>query len=63
MHSLLGLLTDGEQDVLTQVAERILAELGATPGAERRVCRLCDLEACGRTRGRCPVSARRRIKL
>jgi MarR family transcriptional repressor of emrRAB len=58
MHSLLALLTDGEQDALTQVAERILAELGTAPGAERRVCRLCDLEACGRTRGRCPVSPR-----
>jgi DNA-binding MarR family transcriptional regulator len=55
MASVLALLTDGEQDVLRRIAEHILAELGADPAAEPRVCRLCDIEACGRTRGRCPA--------
>ena len=57
MHSVLLLLTAGEQERLLQVAERVMHELGVPPEAERRLCRLCDLEACGRARGRCPVLA------
>ena len=60
MHSLLALLTDDQRSVLTAVAAALLGELGAEPDAERRLCRLCDLESCGRSRGDCPVSARRR---
>lgn len=55
MHSVLALLTDGEQAALTRIAERVLRELGSASGAERRLCRLCDLDACGRSRGQCPV--------
>jgi MarR family transcriptional repressor of emrRAB len=55
LHSLLALLTGDQQAALAGAAERILAELGADAEAERRVCRLCDLDACGRSRGRCPV--------
>ena len=54
LHSLLALLTDGEQEALAHVADRILWHLGAAE-PEPRLCRLCDLEACGRSRGRCPV--------
>jgi MarR family transcriptional repressor of emrRAB len=57
MHSVLALLTDGEQATLLRAAERALHELGVVPDAERRLCRLCDLEACARNRGRCPVIA------
>jgi hypothetical protein len=55
MHSVLTLLTDDQQEILELVARRILGELGTDPGAEPRLCRLCDQEACGRPRGRCPV--------
>jgi MarR family transcriptional repressor of emrRAB len=51
MHSVLALLTDDQRHALNQLAEQVLA---ADPEAERRVCRLCDLEACGRSRRRCP---------
>ena len=54
------LLTDDQQRELTTIAEVILRGLGAEPEAEPRLCRLCDLEACGRRRGECPVSSRRR---
>ncbi len=54
------LLTDDQQRDLAMLAEVVLRGLGAEPGAERRLCRLCDLEACGRRRGDCPVSSRRR---
>jgi MarR family transcriptional repressor of emrRAB len=56
MHSLLVLLTDGEQQAIARVAARILRQLGHAPGAESQLCRLCDLDACGRSRGACPVA-------
>jgi DNA-binding MarR family transcriptional regulator len=56
MHSLLVLLTDDQQVELTALADRLLRELAAEPAAEARLCRLCDLEACGRSSGRCPVA-------
>ena len=59
MQSALGLLTGDQQRQLTQIAEVILAGLGAAPDAERRLCRLCDLDACGRRRGECPVGGRK----
>jgi DNA-binding MarR family transcriptional regulator len=55
-----ALLTDDQQVVLEALAERVLGQLGATAGAEARVCRFCDLEACGRARGTCPVAPARR---
>jgi DNA-binding MarR family transcriptional regulator len=60
MQSVLTLLTVGQQRELSDLAAAILAQLGAEPDAERRLCRLCDLEACGRSRGECPVAPRRR---
>jgi DNA-binding MarR family transcriptional regulator len=56
MHSVLTLLTGGEQEALARSATRVLGRLGASPEAEPRLCRLCDLNACGRSRGRCPVA-------
>jgi MarR family transcriptional regulator, negative regulator of the multidrug operon emrRAB len=57
MHSVLALLTAGEQDAIARGAERVLRSLGRPAEAEPRLCRMCDLEACGRPRGRCPVIA------
>jgi DNA-binding MarR family transcriptional regulator len=55
MHSVMALLTTGEQEALMRVAKVALRELGAAAESDRRLCRLCDLEACARGRGRCPV--------
>jgi DNA-binding MarR family transcriptional regulator len=60
LHSVASVLTDSQQRVLTAITEDLLAQLGTTPEAEARVCRLCDLEACGRSRGECPVAPARR---
>jgi MarR family transcriptional repressor of emrRAB len=59
MRSALALLTGDQQRRLTEIAELILAGLGAEADAERRLCRLCDLDACGRRRGECPVRGRK----
>lgn len=56
MHSVLTLLTDDRQADLSDLADLLLRELAGDPAAEARVCRLCDLEACGRSSGRCPVA-------
>jgi len=55
MHSMLAVLTDVQHAALVDAAEQILGELGSVAGADRRLCRLCDLESCGRPHGRCPV--------
>ncbi len=56
MHSLLMLLTDDQQAELSDLADQLLHELAGEPAAEARLCRLCDLEACSRSSGRCPVA-------
>jgi MarR family transcriptional repressor of emrRAB len=56
MHSALMLLTEVQQAEMTALADRLLGELAGDPGAEARLCRLCDLEACGRSSGRCPIA-------
>jgi MarR family transcriptional repressor of emrRAB len=55
-------LTAAERDGLVRAAERMLGSLNEEPGAERRICRLCDLEACGRPRRRCPMQHPRAVK-
>jgi len=63
MHSLLTVLTGSQRSALVAAAERILGELGAAPAAEARICRLCDLESCGRRHGSCPVASGRSRRL
>jgi DNA-binding MarR family transcriptional regulator len=55
-HSVLSLLTDDQQVLIADLAETVLRELAEDPAAEAQLCRLCDLEACGRSRGDCPVA-------
>jgi DNA-binding MarR family transcriptional regulator len=58
-----GVLTDAlrelnetERDALERVLSRVLPGLIRGPGATRWMCRLCDMAACGREQGRCPVA-------
>jgi MarR family transcriptional repressor of emrRAB len=60
VESVLALLTSDQQSELARLAAAVLAQLGTSQEAEPRLCRLCDLEACGRSRGECPVAPRRR---
>jgi MarR family transcriptional regulator, negative regulator of the multidrug operon emrRAB len=51
VHSVLALLTDDQQAAIVEIAARVVGE---TRSEERRICRLCDVEACGRPRRTCP---------
>jgi DNA-binding MarR family transcriptional regulator len=52
----LGTLTRSEREQFGKLAGKILTGLIRAPGATRWTCRLCDLVACGRPEGRCPVA-------
>jgi len=51
-----------ERDALGLLLGRVLVAMMRAPGATRWTCRLCDLAACGRAAGHCPLEqeARRR---
>ncbi len=59
---LLAPLGDSDRRVLAELVGRLLTGMMREPGAVRWGCRLCDLAACGRPAGDCPVEreARRR---
>ena len=52
----LSALDGGERELLTQLNEKLLAGLTSDRASARRICRLCDVEACGHERGTCPVT-------
>ena len=54
VQSLLALLTDDQRVAMAEIAARVVGEMRSD---ERRICRLCDIEACGRPRGTCPAFA------
>jgi len=56
IEAVLAPLGRADREHLARIAGRLLGDLGSEPGAERRLCRLCDTEGCGRARGRCPVT-------
>jgi DNA-binding MarR family transcriptional regulator len=52
----LAVLSPEDRDRLADLISPVLAGLVRGPGATRWLCRLCDLGACGRSEGRCPVA-------
>jgi DNA-binding MarR family transcriptional regulator len=48
-------LSAGERETLAALLSRVLVGMMREPGATRWMCRLCDLAACGRAAGDCPV--------
>jgi DNA-binding MarR family transcriptional regulator len=52
----LSVLEADEREALETAVSRVLAGLIRGPGAVRWMCRLCDMSACGREAGRCPVA-------
>jgi DNA-binding MarR family transcriptional regulator len=52
----LSVLEVGERRVLTELNEKLLAGLTSDRACARRMCRLCDPDACGHERGTCPVT-------
>jgi DNA-binding MarR family transcriptional regulator len=49
-------LSAEDREALDRVAGQILAGMVRGPGATRWMCRFCDVVACGRDHGRCPVA-------
>jgi hypothetical protein len=56
LNEVLGALTAAERDQLTRLHEKLLAQLPEDVPAAARVCRFCDVHACGHYDGRCPVT-------
>jgi MarR family transcriptional repressor of emrRAB len=52
----LGVLSKSERRQFEDLLSRVLPGLMRGPGATRWMCRLCDMRACGRDEGRCPVA-------
>jgi DNA-binding MarR family transcriptional regulator len=52
----LAALDQEERRALEALLARVLVGLIRGPGAERWMCRLCDMTACGRRTGECPVA-------
>jgi DNA-binding MarR family transcriptional regulator len=50
-------LSDTEREQLDGLLAKVLVGRMRGPGAVRWMCRLCDVGACGRDQGRCPVAA------
>jgi DNA-binding MarR family transcriptional regulator len=55
-------LSAEERDTLAGLAGRMLVGMMREPGATRWICRLCDLAACGRPAGHCPVEQAARAR-
>ena len=56
LESALSTLSTREREQFEEMLSRVLPGLMRGPGATRWMCRLCDMEACGRDEGRCPVA-------
>jgi DNA-binding MarR family transcriptional regulator len=52
----LSVLDTDQREAFDEAASRVLAGLIRGPGAVRWMCRSCDVSACGREAGRCPVA-------
>jgi DNA-binding MarR family transcriptional regulator len=56
LHDALSVLDPDEREEFDKLVSRVLVGLIRGPGAVRWMCRLCDMTACGRDSGRCPVA-------
>jgi MarR family transcriptional regulator, negative regulator of the multidrug operon emrRAB len=54
--AVLAPLDAAEREQLTRLQEKLLAGLTSGRADARRICRLCDADACGHKEGRCPVT-------
>jgi DNA-binding MarR family transcriptional regulator len=52
----LQVLSDTEREQLDGLLAKVLVGRMRGPGAVRWMCRLCDMQACGRDKGQCPVA-------
>jgi DNA-binding MarR family transcriptional regulator len=52
----LGALSERDRRTLDRLLGDVLVGMMRGPGATRWMCRMCDLRACGRADGHCPVA-------
>jgi MarR family transcriptional repressor of emrRAB len=57
LESLLAILSDEERRGFVECAQRVLTRLSETDAESERICRLCDHDTCGHSRGTCPAVA------
>ena len=62
LEAALEALAPAERAALTELHEKLLAGLTGDRASAMRMCRLCDVEACGHDRGECPVTEARRSR-
>src|SRR5205807_7247716 len=62
LDSVLQPLSDTERRAFTSLVGRVLVGMMREPGATRWMCRLCDLSACGRPAGHCPLEQEARAR-
>ncbi len=48
-------LSEKERKNFADLIGRLLVGLMREPGATKWICRMCDLGACGRPEGQCPI--------
>ena len=56
LRGITGALTGSEQRELARLHEKLLRSLPDSRKAAGRICRFCDVPACGHYEGRCPVT-------
>jgi DNA-binding MarR family transcriptional regulator len=56
----LSVLGEDERATLGALHAKLLAGLTSDRASARRLCRLCDIDACGHHRGTCPVTEARK---
>jgi DNA-binding MarR family transcriptional regulator len=56
LEGVLAELSEDDRRTLDELVSRLLVQMIRGPGARRWMCRLCDVETCGRDAGQCPVA-------
>ena len=56
LNGALATLSVEERERFDELLARVIPSMMRGPGATRWLCRLCDMEACGRDDGRCPTA-------
>jgi DNA-binding MarR family transcriptional regulator len=62
LEAALEALAPADRAALAALHEKLLAGLTGDRASAMRMCRLCDVEACGHDRGECPVTEARRSR-
>ena len=57
LSSVLDELSSAERETLHSLMSRIMASVVGSKEGGAWICRLCDLDACGRTSGHCPAAS------